>query len=204
MLTGMQWMASAMLSAKAKLEIAADNLANASSDGFHKQLAKTVAGPRGLATSAVASPEKGPVRYTGRTLDLALIGNGAFRVAPGRNAALATETRTGAFVCDRDGYVVDARGRALLGEHGFVRLPSGAAPIAADGAWRAGDAVIARLPLPPGTTVRSGFLESSNVNAIGEMIGVIDAQRAFETAQKTLGAIDEARSKAANDMGRIK
>jgi|ERR1035438_7207728 hypothetical protein len=36
MLTGILWMASAMLSAKAKLEIATDNLANASSDGFHK------------------------------------------------------------------------------------------------------------------------------------------------------------------------
>ena len=84
-----------------------------------------------------------------------------------------------------------------------MRLPRVLA-IEADGAWRANGNVVAQLALPHGTTVRSGFLESSNVNAIGEMIDVIDAQRAFETAQKTLGAIDETRSKAANDMGQIK
>jgi flagellar basal-body rod protein FlgG len=77
-------------------------------------------------------------------------------------------------------------------------------PIEPDGTWRDGGRIVARLALPAGTTVRSGFLEGSNVNAIGEMIDVIDAQRAFETAQKTLSALDEARSKAANEVGRFK
>ncbi len=203
MLTGIQWMASAMLSAKAKLEIATDNLANASTDGFHKHLARTVASRRGLTTVAVASPEKGPARFTGRTLDLALIGAGSFFVAPDRNPQLRVATRAGAFTSDCDGYLVDAHGRTLLGKNGFVRLPPGAPAIEADGTWRASGRAVAQLTLPSGTTVRSGFLESSNVNSIGEMIGVIDAQRAFETAQKTLVAIDETRSKAANGMGKI-
>jgi flagellar basal-body rod protein FlgF len=204
MTTGIQWMASAMLSAKAKLEIATDNLANASSDGFHKHVAATFASPQGLRTVALPTADRGAVRFTGRTLDLALIGEGAFRVAPGRDPRLAVTTRAGAFVCDRDGYVVDANGRTLLGDHGFVRLPSDAKPIEADGTWRDPSGVVARIALPQGTTVRSGFLESSNVDAIGEMTQVIDAQRSFETAQKTLAALDEARSKASNDMGRIK
>jgi flagellar basal-body rod protein FlgF len=204
MLTGIQWMASAMLSAKAKLEIATDNLANASSDGFHKHLAATFASARGLTTVAAVSPEKGPVRFTGRTLDLALLGDGSFVVAPERNLPLRVATRSGAFTCDRDGYVVDVHGRALVGKAGFVRLPPGAAAIESDGSWRVAGRVVAQLALSRGTTVRSGFLETSNVNSIGEMVGVIDAQRAFETAQKTLSAIDETRAKAANDMGRIK
>ena len=82
MLNGIQWMASAMLSAKAKLEIATDNLANASSDGFHKHLAATFASARGLRTVAAVSSDKAPVRFTGRTLDLALLGSGSFVVAP--------------------------------------------------------------------------------------------------------------------------
>ncbi|MBD5656505.1 MAG: hypothetical protein IAI50_15185 [Candidatus Eremiobacteraeota bacterium] len=204
MTSGIHWMASAMLAAKAKLEVAADNLANASSDGFHKRLAKTIVTADGLRTAATRSPEKGMTRYTGRTMDLALLGNGAFIVAPQRDPKLAQATRTGTFVCDRQGYVVDFAGRTLIGKDGaFVRLPR-SLPIAADGTWRDGNRVVAQIALPQGTTVRSGFLEGSNVNAIGEMIDIIDAQRAFETAQKTLSALDETRSKAANEMGQIK
>lgn len=204
MLTGIQWLASAMLAAKTRLEISTNNLANASSDGFSKQLASTVATGRGLRTVAVGSSEKGAVRFTGRALDLALLGDGSFTVAPSRRSAQRVETRSGQFSCDRDGFVVDAQGRTLVGKYGFVRLPVGAPPIDADGTWHSGGRVVAQLALPKGTTVRSGFLESSNVNSIDEMINVIDAQRAFETAQKTLSAVDEARSRAANDMGRIK
>jgi flagellar basal-body rod protein FlgF len=204
MTSGIHWMASAMLAAKAKLEVAADNLANASSDGFHKRLAQTTASSDGLSSSSTVSLEKGMTRYTGRTMDLALLGPGSFTVAAGRNPRLAEPTRSGAFMCDRNGYVVDRQGRTLIGKDGaFVRLPR-AMPIAADGTFRDGNRVVAQLGLPRGSSVRSGFLEGSNVNAIGEMIDVIDAQRAFETAQKTLSAIDETRSKAANDVGQIK
>lgn len=204
MTTGIGWMASAMLAAKAKLEVAADNLANASSDGFHKRLAHTTARATGLVSSASRSPEKGVTRYTGRTMDLALLGSGSFSVAGGRNPHAVQATRTGAFMCDRDGYVVDAGGRTLVGADGaFVRLPR-ALPIEADGTWHDGDRIVGRIALPHGTTVRSGFLEGSNVNAIGEMIDVLDAQRAFETAQKTLSAIDQTREKSANDVAQLR
>ena len=202
-MNGIHWMASAMLAAKAKLEVAADNLANASSDGYRKRLFHTCVGERGLASFSTLSAADGPARYTGRALDLALMGSGSFTVAIGRDLKHLQTTRAGAFICDRNGYVVDLAGRALVGKHGFVRLPHAFA-IDPDGSWRLGGRVVAQLALPKGTTVRSGFLESSNVNAIGEMVDVIDAQRAFETAQKTLTALDETRSKAANEMGQIK
>ena len=203
-MNGIHWMASAMLAAKAKLEVAADNLANASSDGFQKKIFVARAGERGLTTSSSVSVEKGSARYTGRTMDLALLGPGAFSVADRRDGSHVQHTRIGTFMCDRDGYVVDFEGRTLVGGDGrFVRLPQALA-VEPDGSWRAGGMTLAQLALPKGTTVRSGFLESSNVNAISEMVDVIDAQRAFETAQKTLAAIDETRSKAANEEGQIK
>ena len=203
-MNGIHWMASAMHAAKTKLEVAADNLANASTDAFHKRLFHASMTARGLNAATTTVSETGAARYTGRSLDLALLGPGSFTVAPGRNLKLAQATRAGAFACDRNGYVVDLQGRTLVGANGgFVRLPRASA-IEPDGAWRAGGNVVARIALPHGTTVRSGFLESSNVNAIGEMVDLIDAQRAFETAQKTLVAIDETRSKAANEMGQIK
>ena len=55
-----------------------------------------------------------------------------------------------------------------------------------------------------GLNVRSGFLESANVNAIDEMVNVVAAQRSFESAEKVVSAIDQVRQKASNDVARLK
>ena len=55
-----------------------------------------------------------------------------------------------------------------------------------------------------GATLQSGFVLASNVDAIHEMVDVLAAQRAFETAQKALGALDDARAKAANELARVR
>ena len=60
------------------------------------------------------------------------------------------------------------------------------------------------LKTSPGTEVQTGFLEMANVDAVHEMIDVLGAQRAFETAEKTLSAIDEERQKDADDVARVK
>ena len=78
------------------------------------------------------------------------------------------------------------------------------ATIAGDGTVRDGGRIVDRLPLPAGTQVQSGALETSTVNPIGETLAILTAQRAFETAQKTMLAIDGTREKAANDVGRLK
>jgi flagellar basal body rod protein FlgG len=84
-------------------------------------------------------------------------------------------TRNGAFERDRFGALRDEQGRKLIG-----------------------------TTLAPGASVRSGFLETSNVNAIGEMIGVLTSQRSFESAEKVVSAIDGVRQKSSNDVARIK
>jgi flagellar basal-body rod protein FlgF len=123
--------------------------------------------------------------------------------ARSRGTATILETRNGAFVRDRDGYLADLTGHRVLGTDGPIRL-SETAKVQPDGEIRDNGRVVARLPLPPGTTVRSGALESSSVDAIGETLAVLTAQRAFETAQKTLVAIDQTREKAVNDVVRLK
>jgi flagellar basal body rod protein FlgG len=56
-----------------------------------------------------------------------------------------------------------------------------------------------------GLVVRKTVLhDPAGVNAIGEMVEMLDAQRQFETAQKALGAIDETRAKDVNDVGRVR
>ena len=189
-------MASAMRAARAQLDVATHNLANASTGGFRKTLAATVVGDRGLAVTERTVFEQGAVRSTGRRFDLALLGDGAFRVG-------TLSTREGAFTRDRNGYLTDDRGRRLRGAHGALRV-SEDATVESDGGVRDRGRIVDRIPLPRGTRVMSGALEASTVNPIGETLAILTAQRAFETAQKTLLAIDATRDKTANDVVRVR
>jgi len=193
---GLTWMASAMRAAQAQLATATHNLANVGSDGFHRTRATLTFTPTGLVAGESPTFAQGGLRETGRRFDLALLGPGTFALDGGT-------TRNGAFVRDRDGALCDGAGRRLRGLHGPIRVSADAA-IEADGTVRDGGRAVDRIPLPRGTTVRSGALESSNVDAIGETLAILTAQRSFETAQKTFVAIDETRDKAVNDVGRLK
>jgi flagellar basal body rod protein FlgG len=202
---GMNWMASAMRAAQAQLDTATHNLANVASDGFRRIHSSVTLTGQGLVARETPDAAQGGIRETGRTLDLALLGPGAFTMSSRarRGTATIVETRNGAFVRDRDGYLADQQGRRVQGLAGPIRLSENAR-VQPDGSIRDGGRVVGRLPLSVGTTVRSGALESSSVDAIGETLAVLTAQRAFETAQKTLAAIDQTREKAVNDVVRLK
>ncbi|MBM3274059.1 MAG: flagellar biosynthesis protein FlgG, partial [Candidatus Sericytochromatia bacterium] len=51
--------------------------------------------------------------------------------------------------------------------------------------------------------VRQGFLESSNVSIISEMVALVEANRSFGFEQKVVSAHDQMLQKAANDLGRL-
>jgi flagellar basal body rod protein FlgG len=191
----MAWMGSAMRAARTELDVATHDLANASSNGFRTAVADVRLTPRGLAVATHASSEQGALRMTGRSFDLALLGPGAFHVGNGT-------TRGGAFSRDREGWLVDDRGRRLHGACGALRV-SADARIDGDGLVHDRGRVVDRLPLPAGTHLQSGALETSSVNAIDQTLAILTAQRAFETAQKTMLAIDATREKAANEIGRV-
>lgn len=192
----MDWMASAMRAARMRLDVAAHNLANVSTDGFRKSEVEAALGSRGIDLRVATSTAQGPLRRTGAPFDLAIVGPGAFRV--GTNL-----TRGGAFEPDRDGYLSDAAGRRVQGSRGPIRVDA-QTTIAADGAVSRDGRELNRIPLPRGSSLRAGFLEGPNADAISEMLDVLNAERAFETAQKTFGAIDEVRERAVGDVGRLK
>jgi flagellar hook-basal body protein len=198
---GIAWAASAMNAARTRLDVAAENLANGSTDGFRKSDVRGFLTANGVAMERIRSAKQGPLRRTGRPYDLAIVGSGTFRV---RDAAgHVSATRSGAFTRDRFFRLVDDAGRVLLGSRGPVCVPDGAA-IAADGTVSRNGAVLNRIALPYGSHIQTGFLESSNVDAIGEMIDVLSAQRSFETAQKVLSAIDQARERANTQVAQLK
>jgi flagellar basal body rod protein FlgG len=200
---GIAWGASAMIAARTRLEIATENLANASTDGFVRVVARGFLKSGGA--GVVRHPEAatyGALRRTGRDLDLAIAGPGTFAVADA--AGRTTHTRAGSFSRESDGSLRDPSGRTLVNGRRPVRVPEGArfdergCAVAVDGS------IVARVPLPPGSTLRTGFLETSSVDAIHEMIDVLSAERSFESAEKVVASIDRTREKSSSDVARVK
>jgi flagellar basal body rod protein FlgG len=197
---GIAWAGSAMIAARTRLQIASENLANVSSDGFRRMLARGVLRANGVEIAREPAASHGALRRTGRDYDLAIVGSGGFRVRG--PAGTVTTTRNGAFVREKDGSLRDDFGRVLLGNRGPLRVPDGA-QIDGRGCVRTNGREIDRLWLPAGSSVHAGFLESANVDAIGEMIDVLAAERSFESAEKVVAAIDGTRQKSA-DSARIR
>jgi flagellar basal body rod protein FlgG len=198
---GIELMATAMHAARNRLDVSAGNLANVSSDGFQKRVAHATLTAEGLVPSSDVDQAPGSLRHTGRNFDLAIAGPGCLFVRD--NAGHVHESRGGAFSRNAHGQLANDRNELLLGERGPL-VTSADATIDARGIVRDGGNNDGRIRLRAGTALQSGFLESSNVDAVGEMVDVLSAQRAFETAQKTLSAIDEERQKTADDVGRVK
>jgi flagellar basal body rod protein FlgG len=162
-----------MVAARTRLDIAAENLANVSSDGFHAALARGRLTANGVEIARVTTRDHGAFRHTGRPYDFAIVGDGAFRVRAADGSVQTT--RNGAFERDRDGVLRDEQGRAFIG-----------------------------TTLGRGAKVVTGYIETSNVNAIDEMVGVLTSQRSFESAEKVVSAIDSVRQKSSNDVARVK
>lgn len=115
---GIAWAGSAMVAARRRLEIATQNLANVSTDGFRRVSAHGFLTALGVAIAAQPVRGHAALRHTGRDLDLAIAGEGAFRVADSRGRV--TDTRAGSFVRERDGSLHDAMGRRLVETRGRV------------------------------------------------------------------------------------
>ena len=175
----------------------------------------------------VADLAPGALVETGNALDLALEGDGFFPVeaADGRIRL----TRAGEFVLDADGVVRSPQGHALLRDDGTpLTLPPSGGEIAVStaGEVSVGGTVVGHVRAvtveAPGelerldgatfdaagltlgqseARVRQGFLEGSNVDAVGEMVDLMSHVRLFESQQKALRATDETLGAVTRDLG---
>jgi flagellar basal-body rod protein FlgG len=158
----------------------------------------------------------GTPRHTGNPLDLVIEGDGYFVVESPQGTAY---TRQGNFTLDGAGYLVTTNGYRVAGEGGTIRLTSDQPRIDKEGViWEAGEMVgrlkIARftdsrqleklgsglyrtgaaVPLPEtsmGPGLRQGFIETSNVNGMNEMVDLIATMRQLEGSQKVIQGYSE-------------
>ncbi len=222
MLAGLYSAAAGMAAQTDQLNAIGNDLANASTSGYQAQrvafsdLLYNPVEEAGTVTSVGAgasaqvigrSEAQGSIKQTGNQLDLAIEGDGYFRVTlPDGQAAL---TRNGAFSLDAQGSITDGEGNLLDPP---LKIPAGvpqsAIKIGTDGTVTANGHTVGRIelvsvPAPQhllpagsgmlaanaasgatraatGARVHQGALEESNVNVGREMTDLVTTERAFQ------------------------
>ncbi|MFP3937106.1 MAG: flagellar hook-basal body protein [Phycisphaerae bacterium] len=208
------------------------NLANANTAGYKKQvtafaraLERQVAGGEPVGSADVVRPVRGidfsqaALNVTGRSLDLALAGDGFFVVESDDGQRY---TRNGSFITDDQGRLTDMSGRTVTGEGGPLTIPPDAGVtdihVAEDGNISAAGQNIGRLQIvrfedtsvlqPVGsnvfraredatpeptedTVVHQGAKEASNVDTVESLVGLITVTRMYEANLKSISSQNE-------------
>ncbi|MFZ5806242.1 MAG: flagellar hook-basal body protein [Verrucomicrobiota bacterium] len=139
MIGGLQSAISGMAAQIARLDTAGNNIANAWTPAYKSKsvdLQSEGAQGVGLGVSVVGTKlntSQGPLMRTDMPSDLAILGEGYFRVE--NSDGNTFYTRNGTFTKDADGYLRTGSGEYLLGDSGRVQIPANAAnySIAKDG-----------------------------------------------------------------------
>jgi len=170
---------------------------------------------------------QGNLERTGNDLHMAIEGDGFFKV---KSSEGIRYTRAGNFKLNKDKVLVNADGFPVMGKQGEITIQGQTVSVEKDGTIRVDGAEIGQIGLVnfsdlsllqkegqtlfrpevdlkelnvPESMVHQGYLESSNVNPIEEMVGLIDSFRSYETCLKVIQSHDEMDGKAVNELGKI-
>jgi flagellar basal-body rod protein FlgG len=182
-----------------------------------------------LATGSYAIDfSAGSVKVTDNTFDIALDGDGFFAINTPQGKAY---TRQGNFKMDANSKLVTTDGYEVLGGGAPIIINGGSVSFDAKGkifveGQEAGSIDVLDFPKPydlrkigsalfmpndpdatpqatKDTVVRQGYLEGSNVNALEEMVRMIETTRSSETCQRMIQSYDQLTGKAVNDLGKV-
>lgn len=173
---------------------------------------------------------EGTPKKSGNPLDVMIHGSGFFKVMTPHGTRY---TRNGNFSLNKDGFLTTMDGSKVMGPDGFIRLDKQQQVHIAENGEIYQDTVLKgqlhitdfekpyrlirtgnsylRPQLPdnperPTTTasLRQGYLESSNVSVMRNMVAMIAAHRNFEADQRAVAALDETAQKAIREVGSVR
>ncbi len=172
---------------------------------------------------------EGVFRNTGNTLDIAIEGEGYFQLAGDDGEFLYT--RNGSFKLDARGRLVNSTGLVVNGQGGEIRIGNSNVYIDKQGqVWDSEDNVgrirVVKFERSAGmekigaglfrteahpvdaldeeqARLRQGFLETSNVVAMDEMVKMISTMRELEMTQRMVKGYDEMLETAINTLGEV-
>ncbi|ROR01894.1 flagellar hook-basal body protein [Desulfosoma caldarium] len=191
-----------------RMEVIANNLANGATPGYRRVGTKFT---NFMELETYMHTTQGPVRRTGNPLDVAINGQGYFRIQTDRGERY---TRAGNFTIDAQGRLVTPEGWPVLGQGGIIQLESSNVRIDSSGQVFDGDNAVDTLdvvdfganvrlvhdernllmpsdpnafPMPAQNyTLEQGALEGANFSAVQEMTSMIETLRIFEACQKVM------------------
>lgn len=170
---------------------------------------------------------QGEIQRTGNPLDLAIEGEGFFKV---RTPQGVRYTRSGNFRLNREGVLIQNSGFPVLGKNGEITLRGSKIEVEKDGTVKADGEKQDQISLVTfadlrglqkegqslfrleteqeektveGSQVLQGVQEGSNVKSMEEMVLLIDALRSFEVCQKIVQVQDELNARAVNELGKV-
>jgi flagellar basal-body rod protein FlgG len=223
-----------LLNHEQRLNQVTNNLANVDTPGFKKESvtfdemlyqANSSRQRVGKGLRINTTHQQGVVQKTDAPLDLAISGEGFFRV---QTPAGIRYTRAGNFQRDSAGLLTTANGYPVLGESGPITLTGNKFDVARDGSLSVDGVQTNRLAVvtadpralkkegenlfrleggveeaSPNFQLLQGHLEKSNVNTVTEMTEMIDLYRAYEGQQKMIRAVDDMDELAVSKVGRL-
>lgn len=247
-----------MLPQQTRLEVTANNIANANTVGYKRsgifeqsliEARENLLNVRGdaetedLPISQYVDFSAGALQKTGNPLDLALDGNCTFFIVVDSDG-IEYLTRAGHFSLDPQGFVIMPEGKKLLTSSGPLRIEiplqgdtinndhlSRQIQISPNGEVQLNGLFIGQLRIvevtnpqtlqrtrqtcfvptdatvleevpPERIRIQQGFIETSNVNIVSEMVTMIQLQRMFELGQKVIQTNDGTLERAI-DIGRF-
>ena len=170
---------------------------------------------------------QGTLNRTGNKFDLAIESEGFFTIQT-KNGI--TYTRNGSFMLNKNNELVTPAGDYVMGESGKIVISGESVGIDGDGSIQVDGSVAGKLKITsfsnPGDIshadagqymdsgkagpkkadnykIASGYLEMSNVNAVKEMVDMIDIQRTFETYQKIILTMSDLDKISTNRIGKL-
>lgn len=199
-------------------ELSSNHLANVNTVGYKKEI---LSFDKVMKAKLTTDHSDGDVRTTGNKLDLALRGNGFFKIQTPDGIKY---TRNGNFTLNSDGLLTTHHGAPVMGGGGPVTIDGNNVFINTSGDVYVDGEEIVRLDIadfndrdqlfkeggnlysykgnPQNEIVAEevkivqGGLETANLSTVFEMTKMIETQRMYETAQKMMRTIDELDSKA--------
>lgn len=173
--------------------------------------------------------EQGQLNSTDNPFDLAIQGNGFFAIETENGERF---TRNGEFTIDTEGYIVTKEGHKVMGQNGYIQLTNKEVIIDENGNVISGNQHIDSLKIVDfkdykalskegdglliyrtddieeniiefSGKVNQGYIESSNVNSVKQMVEMITLLRSYEASQRLIKNHDELLSKAVNEVGRL-
>ncbi|MFH1484623.1 MAG: flagellar hook-basal body protein [Chloroflexota bacterium] len=257
MLRGIYTSTSAMVAEFARQQALANDIANVRSNGYKRddtflrsfrEIGVPLAGTNTLAPLAAIQGgmraagrlsagvlideitpnlSQGELKETGRTLDLAIEGNGFFVV---QDAGGLLYTRNGSFAYNREGFLTTTDGKLVMGKEGPIQTRGSSFVVLEDGRVLGNNALLGELRLvdfdspkglikldsglfsaaggalsrdAQGAVVKQGYLEQSNLSLVRGMVEVLSVVRSYQASQRLLRYQDETLRMAVGELGSV-